>query len=159
MQHDTAPNESAESARVYEAGLLLVPSIAPEQIESVFGKIKTAIEKANGTIISEEIPTLRTLAYTMSKDITGRKLKYSTAYFGWVKFEGTSEISKIVDTDLKESENVLRYLIIKTVRENTLYSQKQALAKAEAEKDATEGVLVDGGSEQEIDKGIEKLLV
>ena len=158
MQNDMAPNEKAESARVYEAGLLLVPSIAQENVAKSFETIKKVVEKAGGEIISEEIPTLRTLAYTMVKALTGRKIKYSTAYFGWVKFEGNADLAKEIDAHLKASEDVLRYLVIKTVRENTLYSQRVAMAKAEADAAAGAG---EGSpaSEVEMDKSIEKLLV
>jgi ribosomal protein S6 len=165
MQNDMAPNEKAESARVYEAGLLLVPSIAQENVAKSFDAIKKAIEKAGGEIVSEEIPTLRTLAYTMVKALTGRKIKYSTAYFGWVKFEGSAELAKEIDAHLKASEDVLRYLVIKTVRENTLYSHRVAMAKAEADAAHAAGVGAAGAgdespaSEVEMDKSIEKLLV
>lgn len=155
MQHDIAPNE----ARIYEAGLLLVPSLTPEQSDKSFADIKAFIEKNGGSFISEEIPTLRTLAYEMSKDAAGRRNYYTSAYFGWVKFEGPTELIKTLENHLALSTDILRSLIIKTVRENTLYSQRapkiEDTADAEGEKTADKE---EKSADLEMDKSIDSLV-
>lgn len=155
MQHDIAPNE----ARIYEAGLLLVPSLTPEQSDKSFADIKAFIEKNGGSFISEEVPTLRTLAYEMSKDVTGRRSYYTSAYFGWVKFEGPAELIKTLENHLALSVDVLRSLVIKTVRENTLYSQRalkiEDTADAEGEKTADKE---EKSAAIEMDKSIDSLV-
>ena len=147
---------SNDNSRVYELGLQIVPSVAEENVPTIFSGIKDAIEKAGGAFISEEYPKLRPLAYTMVKSHAGQNTKFSMAYFGWVKFEMESgEIASIkekVEKDLK----ILRYILIKTVREDTLQSHKLTQRRERVEKKAESSEPI---SEAELDKTIEGLVV
>lgn len=152
-----------ETGKVYELGVNFVSSLAEEQVPAQFDAIKSLIEKAGGSFISEEAPKLRQLAYTMVKNIQGKNYKHDRAYFGWVKFELESEKINDLKETLDRNDNILRYIIVKTVKENTLYSHKLALHKAEAAKkeettevvEAQEEVVV---SDEELDKTIDDLV-
>ncbi len=67
--------------------------------------------------------------------------EYDTAYFGWIKFEAAPEAALEIKKAMDANEKVLRYLLIKTARENTLYGdkvlpqEKAAEVKADAPKD------------------------
>ena len=145
--------------KVYELGFLLIPSIAEENLGGEVQNIKAAIEKYNGTFITEDFPKLRPLAYTMQKASNGSRGKFEKAYFGWIKFE----IEPVNVGDLKsifaKNDSILRSMIIETVRENTLMSQRVVFkTPAEAEKARKE----EGAapvSEEELDKTIENLVV
>jgi len=111
--------------KIYEIGYHIVSSVSEENVPTEVEKIKGYLSKEKAEIISEETPKLRPLAYTIKKAFGGAYKTFDKAYFGFIKFalpEG-GDITKI-DSLLKANESVLRYLVIKTVRENTMYSPK-----------------------------------
>lgn len=114
-----------ESGRVYELGYLLIPTIAGENVPAVYGDLKDLIvSKFKGEIISDEMPKNITLAYQMLKVTNNVRSKFDTAYFGWVKFtmnpEQILELKKHLDLD----PNMIRFLITKTVKENTIATKR-----------------------------------
>ena len=110
--------------RVYELGYLLVPSLAEEKVDVVYGDLKELISSFGGEIISDERPKMLTLAYSMQKVLSNLRNKFSTAYFGWMKFEMDAqkvlELKKKLDLD----PNFVRFLILKTVKENTIAAKR-----------------------------------
>lgn len=149
-------------ASVYEVGYHIVPAVSPENLPKEVDAIKAILEKQGATIISEEFPKLRALSYQMVKAIGQARNKYDTAYFGWIKFEAPSESVVEIDKAVKAMDHVLRYLLIKTVRENTLYGAKLlAEEKKEEEKasEAKEEKATKGASDEDLDKSIDKLVI
>lgn len=157
-------NETTTDSRlkIYEIGYLLVPTIAEEQLAAEVHNIKAIIEKNDGTFITEDFPKLRPLAYMMRKTTTGQHSKFTNAYFGWIKFEINPSIIPEVQATLEKNDSILRFMVIGTVRENTLYTQRVAYSPAgEAAPlvEKTEEVAKEKMSEEEIDKTIENLVV
>ena len=111
--------EEGSENRVYEVSYLLLPSIPEEQVPSHVSEIKKMIEGAGGQFISDEDPKLRHLAYEMTKLVGTRNERYKSAYFGWVKYEAPAQSAIDLKTQFDAKEEILRHLIIKTVRENT----------------------------------------
>ncbi|HVT75109.1 MAG TPA: 30S ribosomal protein S6 [Candidatus Paceibacterota bacterium] len=152
--------ETAKTAgTVYEVGYHIVPTVSPETLPQEVDAIKAVLGAQQATIISEETPKLRNLAYTIVKPIGPARHRFDTAYFGWIKFEAPREAVAELDKMMKGSDKVLRYLIVKTVAENTLYGAKilaeeKKEAKPEATKDAKRPA-----SAEELDKSIDKLVV
>ena len=162
MQKKVETEEKKSDSRIYEVGYHIVSSVAEENVPQETEKIKAIIQKEGGSIISEEQAKLRPLAYTLKKSEAGSYKKFDKAYFGWVKFELTEGDITNIDKTLKNEPSILRYLVIKTIRENTIFSQRQAPAfvekvsvKAKAEKAEKEAKPV---SMEEIDKSIEGLI-
>jgi len=154
--------QEIELMQVYELGFHIVPTIAEEKVANVFGDIKSLLEKKGAIFISEEYPKMRPLAYTMFQNEAGKNEKFNFAYFGWVKYELPKEATEEVKEKLEKNKNILRFLVIKTVRENTLYGHK--LSKKENDKIETpvDGVISEEvvmASDEEIDKTIEELVV
>ena len=151
-------------AQVYEIGLLLVPTIPEESVPALFGTIKEVVAKAGGVIISEEFPKMRPLSYTMSRMMDAKRVKYDVAYFGWVKFDlTTGEIAKI-KSELQANNDIIRFIIVKTVRENTIYGPKLAASKKAAEeqemsKSREKTVEKPELSAEELDKTIDDLVI
>ncbi len=110
--------------RVYEFSVLLVPTLEESNIPGVFGDIKSLFESKGAVFISEEMPKLIELAYEMPRTIENKKTWFENAYFGWVKFE----IDPSVLSELKEvfarNEQIIRFMTLKTVRENTIASKR-----------------------------------
>lgn len=112
------------NSRVYEVGYLLVPTLSSEDVPGVYTNLKDLIVSFGGDIVSDEMPKMIPLAYQMLKVVQNVRNKFDTAYFGWTKFEMSPdkvlELKKKLDFD----PNVIRFLIQKTVRENTIATKK-----------------------------------
>ncbi|OHA15580.1 MAG: hypothetical protein A3G52_04260 [Candidatus Taylorbacteria bacterium RIFCSPLOWO2_12_FULL_43_20] len=152
-------------AEIYELGYHIVSSVAESDLPQEVNAIKSFIEEKGGIIISDEFPKIKPLFYTMYKAVNGAKKHYNSAYFGWIKFEiGTDSIASIKERVMNNS-NILRYLIVKTVRENTIYGPKIAqMSKmqggAEREGRKEKQVVEDKPkmSAEEIDKTIDEMV-
>lgn len=117
-------DEKDSNSRVYELGFLLVPTISTDEMPVVFGDLKGLILTMGAEMISDEMPKMITLAYAMQKTIANIRNKFNTAYFGWVKF--AMDADKVLDLKKKLDldSQVVRFLILKTVRENTMASKR-----------------------------------
>ncbi len=112
-----------EGFKVYELGIHLLPTLSEADVQVEFSKIKAQIEKLQGEFISESLPKMFSLAYEIPKTIKAVKRWYETAYFGWVKFELEAKNLAVFEKFVKELEHTLRYIIVKTVREDTIVSE------------------------------------
>jgi ribosomal protein S6 len=148
--------------QVYELGYHILPTVPEEDLQGEVSKIHSFISGNDGMVISESNPTLKQLAYDVDKKIDTKSLKFNKAYFGWIKFE--MDRSKVLDlkSKVEAMTNVLRFLIIKTVKESTISIVKTPAYKKEkesevvTEKDSVEKVQID---EKELDKSIDELVV
>lgn len=139
-------NEHTEP-RVYELGYHLVPTIAEEQIPQVSGAVRGMIEAVSGTIIAEETPVFIDLAYQIVKTVEHKHKRFNDAYFGFIKFEAGPEGIATLEEALKKDDNVLRYLVVKTLKENTFLSKKFPSAKM---KEREEEVALPVGEEETV---------
>lgn len=169
---DKAVSENGEALVVYEVSYLLLPSLALEQVAHEVVSIKEAITSWAGSVISDENPVMIDLAYPMTKVTGTTRTKVKSGYFGWVKFEvskdDASKLTEGVKKLLDEDDSIVRYLLLKTVRENTLLHGKMKLSKevserTEDKKGEEVSVLVDEvpkeSSVEEIDKSIDGLVI
>ncbi|MEK7150398.1 MAG: 30S ribosomal protein S6 [Patescibacteria group bacterium] len=167
MNKEDDNNKEEGLTQVYEIGYHIIPAVAIENLPGEVENLKNFLVKEGAVIISEEIPKMRELSFTMSKAIGGLKRKFDTAYFGWIKFDAAnapiSKIKKFFD----EYENILRFLLIKTVKGNTLFSASAPKAPPapankeklrEVSKDSAESEVKNKISELELDKSIDKLI-
>jgi ribosomal protein S6 len=170
----SAEADEAET-QVYEVGFHILPSVEEGNITTEVDSIKSLIEKNAGVLITDESPKLIDLAYTIAKDIDAKRYRFDTAYFGWIKFEMKTDSIVAVKEGMDINKNILRYLIIKTVKESTLVP-KTAFTKDDSHKKPkpkpTETIeKTDKAekpkpkpapapvSEEELDKTIEELIV
>ena len=160
MSEDT----KTEKATVYEVGYHIVPTVSPENLPKEVDAIKAILGKVGATIISEEGPKMIPLAYEMLKVVGPKRDYFETAYFGWVKFEAEPSAAVELKKALDLSEKVLRFIIIKTVRENTMHGHKFVKDGKEAPRRASStDKKVEGGkpevTAEELDKSIDKLVI
>ncbi len=109
---------------VYEVGFLLVPEITEEKLPEAFGNIKNVIIETGAIAISEEFPKLIPLAYTMERTINNKIERFKEGYFGWIKFDLAGDKVEGLEATLRLRTDLVRHLLIKTVRENTIASKK-----------------------------------
>jgi ribosomal protein S6 len=174
-------NTNDQQIKVYEIGYVLVSSIPQEKVATEVTVLKDAIVKAGASVIAEENAELTQLAYTMVKKIHGANHRFTEGYFGWVKFEIATDAIDSVKKYFDTAENILRYLLVITVKENT-YLGKRAPAMASIGREAgiiapekgAEGVadavatatidaagssiVVDAASSEDMDKSIDAMV-
>ena len=162
IEDDASSEEGGSLERVYELGYLLVPTIKEEDVPGIFGNLKELITTEGGVAISDEMPKTTTLAYTMRKVVSNISSKFNTAYFGWIKF--TMDTSKVLELKKKLDldPNIIRFLILKTVRENTMAVKRFMRADMPYRKTPTVRKSPESGAapinKEEIDKEIDALI-
>ena len=148
--------------RVYELGFLFVPTIKEEELPAVYDSLKELVASFGGQQISDDMPKMMNLAYSMVKVVKNVRSKFDTAYFGWVKF--TMDADKVLDLKKKLDldPNVIRFLILKTVKENTMSSKRftrdSSRRKAPVAKTEGENVEPTEINKEEIDKEIDAMI-
>jgi ribosomal protein S6 len=157
-------NKDLGDTQIYELGFHLLPSVAEEELSKEVAKIHSVISELEGNLISEGVPSMRQLVYEITKKIGTKNTKFGKAYFGWIKFEMNRANSLLLKTKMDNMENVLRFIIVKTVRENTIHIPKVSSFKKENPKEEGVVELVVSPerapvSDEEIDKSIDELLV
>ncbi len=124
-ENDSLVDENGVSdARVYEVGYLLVPTLGEENVPAIYGNLKELVSSFGGEMISDEMPKMIDLAYTMEKVTANVRSKFNTAYFGWVKFYIDSQKVLELKKKLALDANIIRFLIVKTVKENTIAAKR-----------------------------------
>lgn len=100
----------------YELAFHVLPTIAEGEVKAVFDTIKANITKLGGTLKEEEAPARFDLAYEIVQYLEGRNRKFSSAYFGWVRFD--IEAAKIAElTEMIEgSKELLRHLLTRLTK-------------------------------------------
>lgn len=113
MSQETMP---AADAAHYELAFHVLPTVAEGEVADVFTSLKGAIEAAGGEVTVEEAPKRFDLAYEIIKYLEGRNRKFTSAYFGWVRF--TLDPAKLAElTETVEGESrLLRHLLIRLTK-------------------------------------------
>ncbi len=168
MEENNIPVEiegAIEGGRVYELAYLFVPTLEGEKVDEKFQSLKSYLVTKGAELVAEDTPRLLELQYEMSRTITNKKTWFDEAHFGWVKFEAEPALVKEIHDDLARDEQIIRFMIIKTVKENTIASKKplggykprkDIFAKESGE--IIEGVEVEKATEEEVDKAVDALV-
>ncbi|MFZ2150083.1 MAG: 30S ribosomal protein S6 [Minisyncoccia bacterium] len=159
--NDKNEAEGSATERVYELGYLLVPTLSEEEVPGAYGNLKDLISTLGGAHVADEMPKMIPLAYQMVKVISNIRNKFNTGYFGWIKF--TMEADKVLELKKKLDldTTIIRFLILKTVKENTIAAKrfvrsdmhrKPKTTKAEGDAEAAPI------NKEEIDKEIDAMV-
>jgi ribosomal protein S6 len=99
--------------QAYELAFHVLPTVAEGEVAAVFDRIKSIITSAGGELTLEEAPARFDLAYEIVKFLEGRNRKFSSAYFGWVRFNAeASKIAEITEA-VEGTKELLRHLLIR----------------------------------------------
>jgi ribosomal protein S6 len=145
---------------VYEVGYHIVPIVAENDLGVCVTAIRDAIEAVGGSMIADEYPRHMELSYPMVKIAANKRATHHSAYFGWMKFEVVPAGAKSLEAKLKADDTILRFILVKTARENTMVPKKvlQQKPREESKEDTkTEDKPV--LTEAELDKTIEDLVI
>ncbi|MCA9354148.1 MAG: 30S ribosomal protein S6, partial [Candidatus Kaiserbacteria bacterium] len=103
----------AAEANSYELAFHVLPTVAEGEVATVFQSLKDAITKHGGTVTVEEAPARIDLAYELVKYLEGRNRKFTSAYFGWVRFEAPATAIEEITEVLEHTKELLRHLLVK----------------------------------------------
>ncbi len=162
MAENEIKDESKGSdSRIYEVGYLLSPAIEGADVPIEYTNLKDMISSFRGELIADDMPKNIELAYTMEKLIANVRHKFNSAYFGWVKFamdpDKVIELKKKLELDPK----IVRFLIMKTVRENTVAAKRFIRGDAMRKRAPVmraEGEEAPAINKEEIDKEIDAMV-
>jgi ribosomal protein S6 len=107
-------NKTSEM-KLYEVGFHIVPSVNLDKVADEVEKIKKTLTNHKAEIVKEIETRLINLAYQMTKKILDSNLKFDKAYFGSITFNSTSANVELIKSELETNNNILRFLLIKTV--------------------------------------------
>lgn len=107
-----ATNDSFDERNSYEFAFHVLPTVAEGEVAGVFDEIKAHITKA-GEIFDEETPERTDLVYPIVKPMDGKNRKFTSAYFGWVRFKLDADKVDAIMEELNGMPMILRNLLIK----------------------------------------------
>lgn len=133
-------NETIVDSRVYEVSFVFDNKLDESAALEKGNAIKQSIATLGGSFISEEAPYMRELAYEMIRVQNNVNIRFNEGYFGWIKFEAPSTSVKSLEKMLKDDEQIVRFLVVKTVAENTVYTKRAPVIKAETVAEIAESL-------------------
>lgn len=157
-----ASTQANDHTPVYELGFHVVPQAGEDGAAKAVEAIRKALGDAE--IITEQFPQKMALAYQIERSAAGKREKYTESWFGFIKFAAERENIPALRAKLDAMREILRYLIIETVREDISAAPRRAvfvsdrlegktLEKPAAPKEASAEV-----SQEELDKSIDALV-
>ncbi len=123
--------ETEIDSRVYETAILILDSMSESEALDKYNAIKQSIADLGASFISEELPYLRGLSYEMIRIIKNQNVRFNQAYFTWVKYNLEPSQVAILNKKLGLDEEIIRYMTVSTVAENTTYTKPNPVIKAE----------------------------
>ena len=140
---------------VYEVGYLVTPSVPEEKVSDETDALRAMIERNGGAVISEEAPQLMDLAYTMYQSLEASKLPFKQGYFGSIKFDMPVASAPVLEKEIAASKNILRFVLVKTLRGNTIFTPKVAPKEEGADGSSPESK----EGQADMDKSIDALVI
>lgn len=146
----TENNETTVDSRVYEISFIFDNKIDESAALEKVNALKQSIAALGGSFISEEAPYMRELAYEMIRVVNNVNVRFNEGYFGWIKFEMDAEKVKEFEKAIKLDEQVIRHLVVKTVRDNTVYTKRAPVIKAETLASNEDDVNIDTTADADV---------
>lgn len=97
----------------YELAFHVLPTVAEGEVSTVVRNLKAIISSHGGTLTTEEAPERFELAYDIVKYLEGRNRKFSSAYFGWVRFTAPAASAPEINQAVAETKEILRHLLVR----------------------------------------------
>lgn len=125
-------NESMmDEAKIYEISYILDGRLDENKALEKAENFKKDIASLEGSFISEEAPYMRELSYEMTRVVNNVNVRFTEGYFGWVKFEMIPTKVEELNKKLKLDEEVVRFLILKTVKGNDIFTKNMPVMKSD----------------------------
>lgn len=145
----TEAGSKEQELQSYELAFHVLPTVAEREVSTVFQSIKDIITNHGGNLSIEEAPARFDLAYEIVKYLEGRNRKFSTAYFGWVRFTICPSKIEEVNHEIEGKSELLRHLLTRLTKieeENPFYFHE-----ALEEKDKVQNIEIGEEAEAEVE--------
>jgi len=147
--------DEGSGPRVYELGFHIDPELPSEEVKKTYQAVKESIE-AVGAIVAEGEPEQVQLAYTISRQDTGGRRDFDTAYFAWIAYEADAAKHEEAIAALKGDKRIVRFIDILTTKDSARHAAEvKALSMKAPAPEAEEGTV----SETELDAALEEITV
>jgi ribosomal protein S6 len=116
MSDKNMPAVEATDVASYELAFHVLPTVAEGEVVAVFQTLKDIITTHGGELTLEEAPARFDLAYEIIRYLEGRNRKFTSAYFGWVRFTVVPSQIKEIDEEVTAVNELLRHILIKLTK-------------------------------------------
>lgn len=116
MSDKNMPAVEATDVASYELAFHVLPTVAEGEVVSVFQTLKDIITTHGGELTLEEAPARFDLAYEIIRYLEGRNRKFTSAYFGWVRFTVAPSQIEVIDQEVTAVNELLRHILIKLTK-------------------------------------------
>jgi ribosomal protein S6 len=142
----------------YELAYHVLPTVAEGEVDEVTATIKQLVANHGGEVFDEEAAERFELAYEIEKYLEGRHRRFSSAYFGWVRFRLEPAALAAVTEEVDGHKSILRTLVVRLtkVEEANPFRFHEALVDTKVrtiDTDAIEGEVVDVEGVEEVAEG------
>ncbi len=126
-------NESmmSDEKKIYEISFIFDNRLTEEKALDKAESLKKDIASFEGSFISEETPYMRELSYEMIRVVNNVNTRFTEGYFGWIKFEIAPSFIEEINKRLKLDEEIIRFLIVKTTKEDNIFTKDIPVMKAD----------------------------
>jgi ribosomal protein S6 len=100
----------------YEFAFHILPTVAEGEVPETLTQIKAHVTKAGGEIFDEEAPERIDLVYPIVRHLEGKNRKFTSSYFGWIRFRVAGEKLDALQEELRGDTNILRFLMVKLTK-------------------------------------------
>jgi len=101
----------------YETVFTITPVLSENQVKETVNKFEQLIKNNKGNIIHKENWGLKKMAYPIKKKNMG--------FYQLLQFDAPGEMIKMLETNFKHDERVIRYITIKLDRFAYAYAEKR----------------------------------
>jgi ribosomal protein S6 len=158
---------SGDTRPIYEIGYHLMPTLTEEGVAAAVEALRKTLGDAE--IIKDEAPVKIPLAYMIERRGQGKREKYTEAYFGFIKFALAGQATDkenigALEQYLRATNEILRHLLIETVREDIGITPRRAVFTSDRlegeilKKPVAEAEKAVEVSEEELDKSIDAIV-
>lgn len=152
----------------YELAFHILPTVAEEEVATVQEALAAVIKEAEGDVAAEEAAARYDLAYNITQPVDGKNRKFTSSYFGWIRFTLAADVLERVKESLDGRTDLLRYMIVKLTKEEVahpfkVYEKKVPIPMASGESDeiietkSEEEDKDEEVQEEELDESLEKI--
>jgi ribosomal protein S6 len=100
----------------YEFAFHILPTVAEGEVTMVTEELQTLITKAGGEVFDSEAAERFELAYEIDKYLEGKYRKFTSAYFGWVRFKLAPAALAGLTEGIEDHKMLLRYLLVRLTK-------------------------------------------
>ncbi len=146
-------NGSVETEFVsYELAYHVLPTVAEGEVVDVTSELKKFVVSHGGEVFDEEAAERFELAYEIEKYLEGRHRRFTSAYFGWVRFRLEPAALAAVTDEVENHKSILRTLVVRLTKaeEATPFRFHEALVDTRVRTIDTDEVVAEEGEVVEL---------